>query len=143
MQKPSTRDPRHAVFDHEQIGRARQHLELLLIVEVGDAREPLLDRGPRSSGAMPANGSTAHTESPCVASRRAMSSKSGRSPPMSGWSTTPARGIPSGRACTAGTSTASSAKCHRLDGHVELTSFAQMTHGGGNLAVSPGDDVHE
>ena len=32
---------------------------------------------------------------------------------------------------------------HRLDGHVELTSFAQMTHGGGNLAFHSRREPHE
>ena len=62
-------------------------------------------RDGMSRSSWPGKGSGAHTTQPCSAASRAhMSSNSGRSPMMSGKSTTPRRGStsPSGRASSAG-----------------------------------------
>ena len=102
MQKPSTHTRDTPSSTTSRSAALAQHLELLRVVEILHGAEPLLDRSRARASGTPANGSTAHTAMPWVARRRAMSSNSGRSPPTSGWSTTPARGMPSGRACTAG-----------------------------------------
>src|SRR3954451_6161438 len=57
----------------------------------------------RTSTGARTNGSGAHTAKPWVASRRHRSSKSGRTPMMSGCTTSPLAGMPSGRAWTAST----------------------------------------
>src|SRR3954468_15774138 len=58
---------------------------------------------PRTSTGARAKGSGEHTAKPWVARRRARSSNSGRTPMMSGCSTSPRCGMPSGRAWMAST----------------------------------------
>ena len=57
-----------------------------------------------------------------------MSSNRGRNPPMSGCSTSPAIGMPSGRAWTAGDLEPVDDERTRLDGDVVDGSFAQCCH---------------
>ena len=84
------RDPRHVVFDDEEVGGRVEHVQLLGVVEILDVREPR--SRPTSARRLRLAARTARsrsTASPCVARRRAMSSNSGRRPPMSGCSTSP------------------------------------------------------
>ena len=74
------------------------------IVEVRTGTSRATSAIPTPSAIRMPAASNAHTARPCDARRRAMSSNSGRRPPMSGCSTRPATGMPSGRACRAGTS---------------------------------------
>ena len=92
---------------------------------------------------MPANGSITHTESPWVAEPPRHVLEERAQTGDVGCNTTPARGIPSGRAVHGRHVDGVEGQYQRLNRDVELTSFAQMTHGSGNLAVGPGDHVHE
>ena len=99
--------PRHVVLDHEEVGRALEHVELLGVVEILHGGEPLLDRCQvllRDAGERldRAHGEPVRRE----AARHVVEERP--QPADVGMEHDARRGMPSGRACTAGTSTVSS-----------------------------------
>ena len=94
------RDLAHVVVHDEVVGGGLEVTELQLVVELA-SRSPCAlrcrcRRAPRPARA--AKGSGEHTAKPWVASRRDRSSNNGRTPMMSGCTTSPLWGMPSGRA---------------------------------------------
>ena len=106
--EPEDSDLTHVVVHDEVVGRDLEVAELDLVVE---PRHVVLTGvvivGCAHIGGPRTNGSGATTANPCVASRRHRSSNSGRMPIMSGNTTTPDPGMPSGRAWTVSTGTPS------------------------------------
>ena len=126
--------PGDAVFHHEQVGRTREHLELLVIVEPGNGCESLLDG--RASILRWNTGERldrAHRE---PVRREPAGHVLEERPQPADVGMEHDAGARHAVGASVDRRHVDRVECqrHRLDGDVELTSFAQVTHGGGNLA---------